>query len=102
MVLLPEQLDECPAMDTWLPMSGFMTRTLRLTDAPIHGTLHVPEGDAVAGVLLIGGSGGSEPSYIAEPLARGGIRRAVGGLLRPRGAACRALGGSRSSTSALR
>jgi dienelactone hydrolase len=54
-------------------MDRVVTRVLRPPHDPVHGTLHVPEGDAVAGALLIGGSGGSEPTYIAEPLARSGI-----------------------------
>jgi dienelactone hydrolase len=49
-------------------------RTLRLSSSPVHGTLFLP-GDAEPGVavLCIGGSGGSEPSYVAEALAESGV-----------------------------
>jgi dienelactone hydrolase len=54
-------------------MTGLTVRTFRPPSAPVHGTLFVPAAaDAVAGVLLIGGSGGSEPSYVAESLANEG------------------------------
>jgi len=55
-------------------MTGITVRTLRPPQDPVHGTLFVP-GPAVpgAGVLLIGGSGGSEPSSVAESLAEEGI-----------------------------
>ena len=40
----------------------------------MHGTLFVPEDvEPAAAVLVIGGSGGSEPSYAGEALARAGI-----------------------------
>jgi hypothetical protein len=40
----------------------------------VHGTLFVPAGvDCRAAVLLIGGSGGSEPLYVGEELASEGI-----------------------------
>lgn len=55
-------------------MTGFTARTLRPPQAPVHGTLFVPGlARRAVGVLLIGGSGGSEPSYVAESLAREGI-----------------------------
>ena len=44
-------------------MADFTTRTLRRPSAPVHGTLFVPVSARYpAAVLLIGGSGGSEPS----------------------------------------
>ncbi|WP_158607587.1 acyl-CoA thioester hydrolase/BAAT C-terminal domain-containing protein [Flexivirga caeni] len=44
-----------------------------MTDG-VYGTLMTPGASAPdVGVLLIGGSGGNEPSYLAEPLARNGI-----------------------------
>jgi hypothetical protein len=47
-------------------MATFSIRTLRLPSAPVHGTLFVPAvAEPAAAVLLIGGSGGSEPSYRA-------------------------------------
>jgi dienelactone hydrolase len=55
-------------------MTDFSTRTLRPPSAPVHGTLFVPAmTEPVAAVLLIGGSGGSEPSYVGEALAAEGI-----------------------------
>ena len=46
-------------------------RVFRRPAAPVHGTLFVPVGAVpVAAVLVIGGSGGSEPSYVAGALAR--------------------------------
>jgi hypothetical protein len=55
-------------------VTDFSARTLRLRSAPVHGTLFVPAtAEPSAAVLLIGGSGGSEPSYVAEPLASAGI-----------------------------
>lgn len=55
-------------------MADFTARTLRLPSAPVHGTLFVPAmtGPSAA-VLLIGGSGGSEPSYTGEALAGQGV-----------------------------
>lgn len=53
-------------------MVDFAVRTFRRPDAPVHGTLFLPA-RACAAVLLIGGSGGSEPSYAGEALARSGI-----------------------------
>ena len=53
-------------------MAGVTVRTLRRPDAPVHGTLFLPP-DASAAVLLIGGSGGSEPSYVGSALAAEGI-----------------------------
>lgn len=55
-------------------MADFTTRTLRRPSAPAHGTLFVPAmARPCAAVLLIGGSGGSEPWYVGEALAREGI-----------------------------
>lgn len=49
-------------------------RVFRRPAAPVHGTLFVPVGAVpVAAVLVIGGSGGSEPSYVAGALAREGM-----------------------------
>jgi dienelactone hydrolase len=53
-------------------MADFAVRTFRRPDAPVHGTLFRPARPSAA-VLLIGGSGGSEPSYVGEALARLGI-----------------------------
>lgn len=51
-------------------VTDFSARTLRLPSAPVHGTLFVPAtAEPSAAVLLIGGSGGSEPSYVGEALA---------------------------------
>jgi len=55
-------------------MAGFTTRTLRRPSAPVHGTLFVPvTAEVSAAVLLIGGSGGSEPSYVGRALAGKGV-----------------------------
>jgi dienelactone hydrolase len=55
-------------------MAQFTQRVLRPTDAGVYGTLFVPvDREPKAAVLLIGGSGGSEPSYIAEALAENEI-----------------------------
>jgi uncharacterized protein len=55
-------------------MADFTARTFRRPSAPVHGTLFVPTGaEPSAAALLIGGSGGSEPAYIGEPLAREGL-----------------------------
>jgi len=55
-------------------MADFTTRTLRRPSAPVHGTLFVPAAPQYpAAVLLIGGSGGSEPAYVGQALARAGI-----------------------------
>jgi len=52
----------------------FTTATFRTPSAPVHGTLFMPVRAApVAGVLAIGGSGGSEPWYVGQALAREGI-----------------------------
>ncbi len=49
-------------------------RVLRRPSAPVHGTLFSPaEAAPIARVLVIGGSGGSEPSYVAEALAAEGF-----------------------------
>ena len=56
------------------PMSRFTQRVLRPSDAGVYGTLFLPENRKPEGAtVLIGGSGGSEPSYIAEKLAENGI-----------------------------
>jgi hypothetical protein len=61
------RVDDAPAVP-------FTTRLLRRPAEPVHGTIFVPVSAAPrAAVLLIGGSGGSEPSYVAEPLASAGI-----------------------------
>ncbi len=55
-------------------MAGFTTRPLRRASAPVHGTLFAPvTARYPAAVLLIGGSGGSEPSYAGQALAAEGI-----------------------------
>lgn len=55
-------------------MADFTTRTLRPPSAPVHGTLFVPVvAECPAAVLLIGGSGGSEPSYTGQALATEGV-----------------------------
>jgi dienelactone hydrolase len=55
-------------------MADFTTRTLRLPSAAVHGTLFVPvAAESSAAVLLIGGSGGSEPSYVGEALVGEGV-----------------------------
>jgi len=52
----------------------FARRVLRSFSAGVHGTLLIPTGAApIAGVLVIGGSGGSEPTYVAEGLALEGF-----------------------------
>jgi uncharacterized protein len=49
-------------------------RALRPSGEGVHGTLFLPENNKPKGAsLLIGGSGGSEPSYIAEALAENDI-----------------------------
>jgi dienelactone hydrolase len=53
-------------------VADFTVRTFRRSDAPVHGTLFLPAGPPAA-ALVIGGSGGSEPSYVGEALARAGI-----------------------------
>jgi dienelactone hydrolase len=53
-------------------MADFVVRAFRRPDAPVHGTLFLPTAPWAA-VLVIGGSGGSEPSYVGEALARAGI-----------------------------
>jgi dienelactone hydrolase len=55
-------------------MADFTARSLRLPSAPVHGTVFVPAAaEPSAAVLLIGGSGGSEPSYVGQALAREGV-----------------------------
>jgi dienelactone hydrolase len=58
----------------FIPFIPFTARPLRPPSAPVHGTLFTPAGPTpAAAVLLIGGSGGSEPSYVGEALAAEGI-----------------------------
>jgi dienelactone hydrolase len=55
-------------------MADFTARTLRLPSAPVHGTLFLPAAaEPSAAVLVIGGSGGSEPSYVGQALAGEGF-----------------------------
>jgi dienelactone hydrolase len=55
-------------------MADFTARTFRRPPAPVHGTLFAPtRAEPSAAALLIGGSGGSEPSNIGEPRAREGV-----------------------------
>jgi dienelactone hydrolase len=55
-------------------MSDFTARALRLPSAPVHGTLFLPAAaQPSAAVLVIGGSGGSEPSYVGQALAAEGF-----------------------------
>ncbi len=53
-------------------VADFAVRTFRRPGALVHGTLFLPTTPS-AGVLVIGGSGGSEPSYVGEALAGAGI-----------------------------
>lgn len=55
-------------------MSSIAREVLRPASSGVHGTIFIPDGarhDVAA--LVIGGSGGNEPSYIAELLAHHGI-----------------------------
>ena len=55
-------------------MAVVTARTLRPSSAPAHGTLFLPAAaEPAAAVLVIGGSGGSEPSYVGQALAAEGI-----------------------------
>jgi dienelactone hydrolase len=55
-------------------MADFTARTFRPSSAPVHGTLFLPTtGEPSAAALVIGGSGGSEPSYVGRALAAEGI-----------------------------
>jgi dienelactone hydrolase len=55
-------------------MNAIAVRVLRPPAARVHGTLFVPAAAVpVAAALVIGGSGGSEPSYVGEALAREGM-----------------------------
>jgi uncharacterized protein len=55
-------------------MPAVTARVFRRPMSPVHGTLFVPaDAEPAAAVLVIGGSGGSEPSYVAEALAREGM-----------------------------
>jgi dienelactone hydrolase len=55
-------------------MPDFTARTFRRPSAPVHGTLFVPAAaEPSAAVLVIGGSGGSEPCYVAQALAAEGF-----------------------------
>lgn len=65
-------------------VADFTARTLRRPSAPVHGTLFIPA-EPGAAVLLIGGSGGSEPSYVGEAFAREGVAAlSVAYFARPR------------------
>lgn len=48
-------------------------RRLRPPATTVYGTLYSPQQRAVGAVVVIGGSGGSEPAYVAEPLAAEGF-----------------------------
>ena len=55
-------------------MADFTVRTLRPSSAPAYGTLFLlAAAEPSAAALVIGGSGGSEPSYVAQALAGEGI-----------------------------
>jgi dienelactone hydrolase len=55
-------------------MDAITTRVLRRPAAQAHGTLFAPAGARpAAAILVIGGSGGSESSYVAEAQAREGM-----------------------------
>jgi uncharacterized protein len=55
-------------------VADLTARVLRPSDNGLFGTLFLPRRDRPVGAaVLIGGSGGSEPSYVARPLAAGGI-----------------------------
>ncbi len=55
-------------------MDKFRTRSLRPGEAGVYGTLFTPlGGEPEVAALLIGGSGGNEPRYVAELLAAEGI-----------------------------
>jgi dienelactone hydrolase len=54
-------------------MESVTVHVFRRPAAAVHGTLFLPAGAAAAAVLVIGGSGGSEPSYVAGALAREGM-----------------------------
>jgi len=54
-------------------MNGPRTRTLRPSTHGVHSTLFTPAGRPTARCLVIGGSGGQEPTYLAEPLAAAGV-----------------------------
>jgi dienelactone hydrolase len=55
-------------------MARPVARVLRLPSSPVHGTLFRPaDAEPSAAVLVIGGSGGSEPSYVGEALAVEGV-----------------------------
>ena len=55
-------------------MADVSARALRPSSAPVHGTLFFPTAaEPLSAVLVIGGSGGSEPSYVGQALATEGI-----------------------------
>ena len=57
-----------------LPMSKIATEVLRPFGSGVHGTIFVPvDAPHTMPALVIGGSGGNEPTYIAELLAHHGI-----------------------------
>lgn len=55
-------------------MGEFRIQTFRPGVSGVHGTLFMPvDTQPAVAALLIGGSGGNEPAYVAELLARDGI-----------------------------
>ncbi len=55
-------------------MADFTRTLVRPRETSIHGTLFLPQGERpAAGVVLIGGSGGGEPSLLAQSFAAEGI-----------------------------
>lgn len=55
-------------------MSGFQKTLLRPTGDGVQGTVFLPSPEAPKGAaVVIGGSGGSEPAYVAQALAEEGI-----------------------------
>ena len=55
-------------------MGDVRIRTFRPGEAGVHGTLFMPvDAEPVVAALLIGGSGGNAPAYVAELLAAEGI-----------------------------
>jgi dienelactone hydrolase len=55
-------------------MEAVTARVFRRPVTPVHGTLFAPaDAEPAAAVLVIGGSGGSEPAYIGQALAGEGM-----------------------------
>ena len=55
-------------------MANFTRTLVRPRETSVHGTLFLPQGQRpAAGVVLVGGSGGAEPSLLAQSLAAEGI-----------------------------